>query len=103
MAGQSGVFVLNDDKSLIAMQPAEFANEDDFQSLLSRFPELLVGDQIDPQILVDGYWSNVSKRYRQVRWGHPIGRSITCFWIKTAFQLWLRSNVKAIHGSAGKS
>jgi len=31
------------------MEPAEFATEDDFQRLLSRFPELLVGDQIDPQ------------------------------------------------------
>lgn len=31
------------------MQPAEFANEDDFQRLLSKFPELLVGDQIDPK------------------------------------------------------
>jgi hypothetical protein len=31
------------------MQPAQFANEDDFQRLLSRFPALLVGDQIDPE------------------------------------------------------
>src|ERR1039458_8679665 len=28
---------------LISMEPAEFANEDDFQRLLARFPELLVG------------------------------------------------------------
>jgi hypothetical protein len=31
------------------MSPASFVAEDDFQRLLSRFPELLVGDQIDPQ------------------------------------------------------
>jgi hypothetical protein len=31
------------------MEPAQFATEADFQRLLSRFPELLVGDQIDPQ------------------------------------------------------
>ncbi|SDN43913.1 hypothetical protein SAMN05216360_108143 [Methylobacterium phyllostachyos] len=30
------------------MQPAEFSKELDFQRLLSRFPELLVGGQIDP-------------------------------------------------------
>jgi hypothetical protein len=30
------------------MEPASFASEDDFQKLLSRFPELLVGDEIDP-------------------------------------------------------
>ena len=29
------------------MEPASIASEDDFQKLLSRFPELLVGDQID--------------------------------------------------------
>ncbi|OSJ21567.1 hypothetical protein BSZ19_50150 [Bradyrhizobium japonicum] len=31
------------------MQRGHFAAEDDFQRLLARFPELLVGDQIDPQ------------------------------------------------------
>ncbi len=31
------------------MQPARFASEADFQGLLARFPELLVGDQIDPE------------------------------------------------------
>jgi hypothetical protein len=44
-----GVFVLQGGDSLLAMKPAEFAKEDDFQRLLSRFPELLVGDQIDPE------------------------------------------------------
>ena len=33
------------------MEPASFAKEDDFQRLLSRFPELLVGDQVNPQNL----------------------------------------------------
>lgn len=49
MADRSGVFLLQDSNSLVAMQPGEFVSEDDFQKLLSRFPELLVGDQIDPQ------------------------------------------------------
>lgn len=48
MAEQSGVFLLQGVDSLIAMEPAQFAKEDDFQRLLSRFPALLVGDQIDP-------------------------------------------------------
>jgi hypothetical protein len=49
MAAQSGVFVLQGENSLISMQPTQFAAETDFQDLLSRFPELLVGDQINPQ------------------------------------------------------
>jgi hypothetical protein len=47
MAERSGVFVLQPDDSLIPMEPAQFATEDDFQRLLARFPALLVGDQID--------------------------------------------------------
>lgn len=42
------VFILQDDNSLVAMNKAEFASEEDFQRLLARFPELLVGDRIDP-------------------------------------------------------
>lgn len=49
MAESSGVFLLRGDDSLVPMQPGQFAVEDDFQRLLARFPELLVGDQIDPQ------------------------------------------------------
>jgi hypothetical protein len=49
MPERSGVFLLQGADSLLAMEPAEFAKEDDFQRLVSRFPELLVGDQIDPQ------------------------------------------------------
>jgi len=49
MSTQAGVFVLQGDQSLVSMQPARFASEADFQGLLARFPELLVGDQIDPE------------------------------------------------------
>jgi hypothetical protein len=49
MAERSGVFLLQGSNSLVAMEPGQFASEDDFQRLLSRFPELLVGDQVDPQ------------------------------------------------------
>ncbi len=49
MAERSGVFLLQGKDNLVAMEPAQFATEDDFQRLLSKFPELLVGDQIDPQ------------------------------------------------------
>jgi hypothetical protein len=47
-ANSSGVFVLTDKKTLVPMEPAEFASEDDLQSLLAEFPALLSGDQIDP-------------------------------------------------------
>ena len=46
---QSGVFLVQADRSLVAMRPTEFSAELDFQDLLARFPELLVGDQIDPE------------------------------------------------------
>ncbi|MCP3468276.1 hypothetical protein [Bradyrhizobium sp. CCGUVB23] len=46
---QSGVFLLRGEDTLVPMQPASFAKEDDFQRLLSKFPQLLVGDQVDPQ------------------------------------------------------
>jgi hypothetical protein len=48
MAEHSGVFLLQGADKLMPMEPAQFATEDDFQRLLSLFPELLVGDQIDP-------------------------------------------------------
>jgi hypothetical protein len=44
----SGVFVFTDKKTLVPMEPAEFASEDDLQSMLAEFPSLLSGDQIDP-------------------------------------------------------
>lgn len=43
----SGVFVLKDQQTLIPMQPASFASEEDFQRLLANFPALLAGEQID--------------------------------------------------------
>lgn len=39
--------MLTDAATLIPMRQASFATEDDFQTLLANFPELLVGDQID--------------------------------------------------------
>ena len=49
MAG-TGVFVLRDETTLVPMQAASFASEDDFQRLLASFPELLAGDQIDTEL-----------------------------------------------------
>ncbi|PZQ10763.1 MAG: hypothetical protein DI565_19485 [Ancylobacter novellus] len=45
----AGVFVLTDAATLIPMKQASFVTEDEFQTLLASFPELLVGDQIDSQ------------------------------------------------------
>ena len=47
MPANTGVFVLRDTHTLVAMQPASFATEDDFQNLIASFPALLAGDQID--------------------------------------------------------
>jgi hypothetical protein len=42
-----GVFVLRDENTLVPMQVAKFASENDFQRLLTDFPALLAGDQMD--------------------------------------------------------
>ena len=47
MVRKSGVFVLKDEETLVPMQATQFAAELDFQKLISKFPSLLVGDQID--------------------------------------------------------
>jgi hypothetical protein len=39
-----GVFVLTDQHQLVPMDSAQFVTEDEFQSLLEKFPELLSGD-----------------------------------------------------------
>jgi len=70
MSTQAGVFVLQGDQSLVSMQPAQFASEADFQGLLARFPELLVGDQIDPEH--PRRWVLV-KREQSVGLGHADG------------------------------
>ena len=44
-----GLFILTDQKKLMSMRAAEFAKEDDFQSLLAENPELLSGEQINPE------------------------------------------------------
>jgi hypothetical protein len=43
----AGVFVLTKANKLVPLQAASFASENDFQVLLSDFPALLAGDQID--------------------------------------------------------
>ncbi|MFG1374646.1 hypothetical protein V5F32_20910 [Xanthobacter oligotrophicus] len=48
MTLQAGVFVLQGSDDLVAMQPEQFSTEVDFQKMLSKFPSLLVGDQINP-------------------------------------------------------
>jgi hypothetical protein len=43
------MFVLKEDKTLVAMKPAHFVLENDFQQLLEEHPELLAGELIDPE------------------------------------------------------
>jgi len=47
MVVRAGVFVLESSGTLVPMEPSEFAAEVDFQEMLSKFPSLLVGDQIN--------------------------------------------------------
>ena len=87
----SGVFVLKDNDTLVSMEPARFASEDDFQKLLAKFPELLSGDQINPSsprkwILVRREKAVPSEENGGGRWSLAI-----LFLTRMAFQLWSRS------------
>lgn len=44
MLGQ--IFNIQDDGALVPMEEQPFANEDLFQDLLARYPNLLAGDQV---------------------------------------------------------
>ncbi len=73
MIANAGVFVVTDQTSLVPMQAANFASEDDFQDLLARFPALLAGDQIDalrPRrfVLVDREYPIASQAGEGGRW-----------------------------------
>lgn len=45
----AGVFVVLDGGQVVPMAPTSFAAEDQFQKLLAEHPDLLAGDQIDPE------------------------------------------------------
>lgn len=45
----AGVYVLKDDRTLVALQSAQFMRESEFQALLADFPQLLAGEQMDAQ------------------------------------------------------
>jgi hypothetical protein len=49
-SNSSGVFVLKDRDTLVPMEAAQFASEDDLQGLLAKFPALLSGDQVNPTV-----------------------------------------------------
>ena len=46
MAGK--IFVLRDDDGLTELMPVQYADEDFFQKLIEKHPEILAGDQINP-------------------------------------------------------
>jgi len=73
MDANGGVFVLTDKASLVPMQAAAFASENDFQELLAKFPALLAGDQInaaDPRqfVLIDREYPIASGPGEAGRW-----------------------------------
>jgi hypothetical protein len=67
------VFVLKAPDQLVPMKPTQFAEETDFQKLLVDFPELLCGDQIDPDhprrwIIVAAEKSIAAQQGGSARW-----------------------------------
>jgi hypothetical protein len=79
------VFVLRDDQTLVPLEPAEFATEDDFQLLLAKFPSLLSWEQNDAGCPDGGCCSNGKGRFPQRTAAAVDGRSTTFSLIKTAY------------------
>ena len=46
---QDQIFLLNGEKKLIELNESEFITEDQFQSLLANYPNLISGSQINPE------------------------------------------------------
>ena len=44
----ASIFMIDGSGALVAMKRAPFVNEYEFQLLLEKYPELLIGDQIEP-------------------------------------------------------
>ena len=73
MGANAAVFVLTGAASLVPMQAASFASENDFQDLLAKFPALLAGDQIDSAnprrfVLIDCEYPIASEASEAGRW-----------------------------------
>ena len=98
-----GVFVLNDTNTLVSLEAAHFASEDDFRVLLAKFPELLAGDQIDPSnprrwVLVRREAAIPSEK----NGGGRGGRLIIFFSIRTECLHWLRLSARRTPELDGK-
>src|SRR5687768_10583348 len=55
------IFVLHDNDTLTPLQEGPFENEDVFQELLERYPDLLAGEQMNPAS--PRRWLLVSREY----------------------------------------
>jgi hypothetical protein len=44
------IYLIQDDKTLQALSQQPYPNEDDFQLLLERYPDLLAGDQMNEAV-----------------------------------------------------
>lgn len=42
------IFILNDNNELVALKESKYENEDLFQTLIEKYPQILAGDQINP-------------------------------------------------------
>ncbi len=48
MLNNGGIFLIQNDNSLVEMSEQPYLNEDELQRLLAKYPNLLAGNQIDP-------------------------------------------------------
>lgn len=45
----SRIFLVSDDGALVELNESAYPSEDHLQDLLARYPDLLPGDEMDPQ------------------------------------------------------
>jgi hypothetical protein len=50
MATPPGLFIIKEDNSLVGLSEQQYETEDFLQNLLARYPDLLAGDQINPEL-----------------------------------------------------
>jgi hypothetical protein len=101
-AAGAGVFVLTAESTLVPMQSAHFASEDDFQHLLARFPALLAGDQIDAEAPRRFLLVAREQGVASEEGGAGRGRSTISSSIRTASRRWSRSSARPTPGSAAR-
>jgi len=73
----SGMFLIQNDGSLIEMGEQAYTSEDHLQELLATYPNLLAGNQIDEANPIQSQYGHMEKfRSNSYTWNHLLIRKI---------------------------